>query len=92
LGQRCAGRPHDRNWVDASADEWLQERLFDTGIQVAELRIDDRPAKIEEKSRIILSASGHNVPFRVVLALRAERLGISRDALGRITVDPATGS
>lgn len=80
----------DHNWVDASADEWLQERLFEPGVRVSELRIDDKPAKID--TRIVLSASGHGVPFRLVLALRAERLGISGDALGRITLDAGAGS
>jgi general secretion pathway protein H len=80
----------DHNWVDASADEWLQERLFEPGVRVSELRIDDKPAKAD--ARIVLSASGRGVPFRLVLALRAERLGISGDALGRITLDAGAGS
>jgi len=90
LGYKFWRLDPDHKWIDAGGDEWLRERLFDAGVTLAELRLDDHPAKPD--TRVVLSASGHNVPFRVVLALRAERISISGDVLGRITLEPAAGS
>jgi len=83
-----APNPADR-WRARPGDELFSNREMPGEIQVAEVRIRQRPISLTEKTpeRVVFSASGIHAPFTVLLALGDLRVRVSSDALGNLRVD-----
>ncbi len=73
------------DWAPLTNDQVLRERDFSAQIQLNDLEINHQKAPLD--NLVVFTPSGMNLPFRVVLDLKGERIGISGDHLGKISLN-----
>ncbi len=73
------------DWAPLTNDEVLRERDFNAQVTLTDLEINNQKAKLDDL--VVFAPSGMNLPFRIVLDLKGERIGISGDHLGKISLN-----
>jgi general secretion pathway protein H len=76
------------DWALLANDEVLREREFSAAVKLTDLEINRQKAELD--ALVVFTPSGINLPFRAVLDLKGERIGISGDHLGKISLNAVT--
>lgn len=76
-------------WQARPGDELFSSRTLQGDIQIAEVRIRQRPVSLSEKTpeRVVFSPAGLHPPFSVLLALDDLRVLVIADAVGNLRVE-----
>jgi general secretion pathway protein H len=76
------------DWAPLANDDVLRERSFPAYVTLTDLEINNQKAKLDDL--VVFTPSGMNLPFRIVLDLKGERISVSGNHLGKITLNATT--
>lgn len=75
------------DWAPLANDDVLRERDFPAYVTLTDLEINHQKARLDDL--VVFAPSGMNLPFRAVLDLKGERISISGNHLGKISLNAA---
>ncbi|MGB8338581.1 MAG: GspH/FimT family pseudopilin [Burkholderiales bacterium] len=73
------------DWAPLANDDVLRERDFHALVTLTDLEINYQKAKLDDL--IVFTPSGMNLPFRVVLDYKGERISVDGNHLGKISLN-----
>ncbi len=70
-------------WQQIADDDLFKGHVFQDGISIDAVNLNGLPSD----KKIVFNPSGVNTPFRIVLSGTESKIGISGDAMNRVTVE-----